>query len=36
VNNLFIYSSCTWYSHLLSACWSWRYNSACNERGMCS
>jgi len=26
-NNLFIYSSCTWYSCLLSACWSWRSSS---------
>jgi len=34
VNNLFIYSSRTRYSHLLSACWSWRCNSASNEKGL--
>ena len=33
-NNLFIYSSCTQYSHLEAACWSWRCNSAHNEKGL--
>jgi len=33
-NNLFIYSSRTQYSCLLSACWSWRCNSASNEKGL--
>ena len=34
VNNLFICSSHTWYSHPLSACWNWRCNSARNEKGL--
>jgi len=33
-NNLFTYSSLTWYSHILSACWSWRCNSVCREKGL--
>jgi len=33
-NNLFIYSSRPRYSRLVAASWSWKWNSAHNEKGL--